>query len=61
MAPLQNPASLYEGPIHLLLLSSHHFLIKAPAGEHYFHLYALFLVDVEYECDWISFDMNYNV
>ena len=25
------------------------------------HLYALFLIDIEYEYDWISFTMNYNV
>ena len=48
LTPLRIPTSLCEGPIYLVLLLSH-------------HLYALFLIDVEYECDWISFAMNYNV
>ena len=33
---------------------------KAPVREHHFHLYALLLIDIEYDCDWISFAMNYN-
>src|SRR5215216_4529884 len=61
LSPLQIPASLCEGPIYLLLLVSHHPLIKAPAGEHLCHLYALFLFSIEYDCGWISFAMNYNV
>ena len=61
LAPLQIPASLCEGPIYLLLLLSHHPLIKAPVIEHHCHLYALLLIYIEYDCDWISFAMNYNV
>ena len=34
---------------------------KAPTGEHRCHLHALLLVYIEYDCDWISFTMNYNV
>ena len=49
LAPLQIPASLCEGPIYLFLLLSHHLLIKAPVGDHYCHLYDLFLIDVEYD------------
>ena len=51
LAPLQIPASLCEGPIYLLLLLSHHPLIKAPVREHHCHLYAFLLIYIEYECD----------
>ena len=34
---------------------------KAPVRDHHCHLYALLLIDIEYDYDWISFAMNYNV
>ena len=37
------------------------FTFIAPVREHHCHLYALLLIDIEYDCDWISFTMNYNV
>ena len=40
LAPLQIPASLCEGPIYLL---------KAPAGEHRYHLHSLLLVYIGYD------------
>ena len=61
LAPLQIPASLCEGPIYLLLCWVVILLEKAPVREHHFHLYALLLIDTEYDHDWISFAMNYNV
>ena len=39
---------------------SHPLLIKVPVREHNRHLYALLLIDIEYDCDWIFFAMNYN-
>ena len=61
LAPLQILDSLCEGPIYLLLLLSHHPIIKTPVREHHCHLYALLLIDIEYECDWISFAIKYSV
>ena len=61
LAPLQIPASLSEGPIYLILCGVIILLLKAPVGEHRFHLHALLLIYIEYDYDWISFTMNYNV
>jgi len=34
---------------------------RAPVGEHLCHLHVLLLICIEYDHDWISFTMNYNV
>ena len=44
-----------------MFLLSHPLLIKAPIREHLRHFYALLLIVIEYDCDWIFFAMNYNV
>ena len=44
-----------------IFLLSHPLLIKAPIREHLRHFYALLLIDIEYDCIWIFFAMNYNV
>ena len=50
-------ASLCEGPIFYFYSWVIILLQKAPVREHHCHLYALLLIDIEYECDWISFVM----
>ena len=60
MLPSAKGLSIYFYVI-LLLLLSHHPLIRAPVGEHYCHFYALSIVNVGCDHDWISFTLNYNV
>ena len=35
--------------------------LEAPVGEHRCHVHPLLLIYIEYDYDWISFAMNYNV
>ena len=49
LAPLQIPASLCEGPIHLLYAESSSSYEKAPVREHRYHLHVLLLVYIEYD------------
>ena len=61
LAPLQIPASLCEGPIYLLLCRVIILLSKSTSRRAPLSLHVLLLICIEYDHDWISFTMNYNV
>ena len=49
LAPLQTPASLYEGPIHLLSCGVIILLLKSTSWRAHCHLHALLLIYIGYD------------
>ena len=61
LAPLQILASLCEGPIHLLLCWVIILLLKSTSWRALLSFACITINLIEYDYDWISFTMNYNV